>query len=120
MGLCLMYTRGPDPMAVIKRLLDGPPRLRRLRMRCAVDWGSKILTDLTHLTLHHEGGTVTKSPSAHSEFIDALARMPALRKLHLHNVPLPAPPTEKMSSEPSNTVDLPHVNECRDKMASCT
>ena len=109
MGLCLMYTRGPDPMAVIKRLLDGPPRLRRLRMRCAVDWGSKILTDLTHLTLHHEGGTVTKSPSAHSEFIDALARMPALRKLHLHKVPLPAPPTEKMSSEPSNIVDLPQL-----------
>jgi len=83
-------------MALIERLLDSPPRLRRLRMRCAVDWGSKILTDLTRLTLYHEGGTVTKSPPTHSEFLDALARMPVLRKLHLHKVPLPSPPTERI------------------------
>jgi hypothetical protein len=109
LGLCLGYSRRSNAMALIERLLDGSPRLRRLRMRCDVDWGSKILTDLTHLTLHHEGGTVTKNPFAHSEFLDALARMPSLRKLHLHKVPLPAPPTEGLSSESSSIVDLPQL-----------
>jgi hypothetical protein len=103
----LVYPRDSNAMALIERLLDGPPRLRRLRMRCAMDWSSKILTDLTHLTLHHEGGTVTQT--THSEFIEVLARMPALRKLHLHNVPLPAPPTEKLSSQSSNIIHLPQL-----------
>ena len=46
-----MHPQGSNTMALIERLLDGPPRLRTLKMRCAVDWSSKILTNLSCTTM---------------------------------------------------------------------
>ena len=71
-----------------------------------VNWGSKILTSLTHFIVHSHGRTwTTQNPHTYSEFLDALARMPTLQILHLHHVPLPVP-TEELSSKLLNIVHL--------------
>jgi hypothetical protein len=100
------YSHTFNPMLSVEKVLIDPPCLKKLKIYGAVDWSSKILTSLTHFILYSDGRKSTESPHTYSEFLDALARMPALRKLHLHKVPLPAPPTEKLSSKSFNIVHL--------------
>ena len=93
------YPHTFNPMLFLEKVLIDPPCLKKLKIYGAVDWSSKILTSLTHFVLYSE------SPHTYSEFLDALARMPALQILHLHDVPLPAP-TENFSSKSFNIVHL--------------
>jgi len=98
----LDYPHTFNPMLFLEKVLIDPPCLKKLKICGTVDWSSKILTSLTHLSLYYGG---LMSTPTHSEFLDALARMPALRILHLYDVPLPAP-TEELSSKVLNIVHL--------------
>jgi hypothetical protein len=100
----LGYPHTFNPMLFVEKVLIDPPCLKKLKMYGTIDWNSKILTSLTHFIVHYGNLMATESPP-HSEFLDALTRMPALRILHLHHVPLPAP-TEELPSKLSNIVRL--------------
>jgi len=101
----LGYPHTSNPTLFVDKVLMDSPCLKKLKTFGALDWSLKILTNLTHLILYHDGRTVVGGPPTQSEFLNALARMPALRILHLHNVPLPAP-TEEFPSKPSNIVHM--------------
>ena len=102
---CLEHLNLRYPMLFFEKVLIDPPCLKKLKIYGTVNWSSKILTSLTHLILDYGDRIATESPPIHSEFLDALARMPALRILHLHHIPLPVP-TEELSSNLSDTVHL--------------
>ncbi|KIM42664.1 hypothetical protein M413DRAFT_121419 [Hebeloma cylindrosporum] len=81
--------QGPNTMTHIERLLAEPSRLRTLKLHGPIDWSSKVLSSLTHFAVHYNDSLPNESPPTYPQFFDALARMPALQILELHDVPLP-------------------------------
>jgi hypothetical protein len=83
-------------------------RLQRIVLvNCEIPWDSRLLTGLTHLTLHNSLKANTNSSI--SQFLDALQRMPALANLDLEN----SIPHDSGVPSTYPTVDLPCLRVLR-------
>ncbi|KAF8159443.1 hypothetical protein B0H34DRAFT_703478 [Crassisporium funariophilum] len=77
--LCMRLAKDHIGFVIPGNVLSETPRLRRLIVEGGgVDWGSGILSGLTHLKLHH--APIHTRPST-TQILNALQRMPALKYL---------------------------------------
>ncbi|KAJ7442289.1 hypothetical protein FB451DRAFT_1440398, partial [Mycena latifolia] len=104
------YFCKPNHFTLPDTFLNGgeAPRLRRLELTrfFLPSWDSPLMSNLTHLKIHHPGPTARPSMP---EFIEALGRMPLLETLELDNaLPKIAEGVSSVSA-PINRTALPHL-----------
>ncbi|KAF8959455.1 hypothetical protein BDZ97DRAFT_1838166 [Flammula alnicola] len=94
-----------DTITLLENSMNNTDRLRKLEVLNTVRWDSRLLNNLTHLTISNDLQNVVKPSQA--QFFNALRRMPSLQQLRhgLHGSTIPeytggSPPT------PTNVVHL--------------
>jgi hypothetical protein len=96
-----------DTLRFVEKYIGNNSDLRRVDLFCTAAWDSRILSDLTHLTIRNE--LMMERPSS-TQFFNAIRRMPRLQELRLHGVVFLGLTTSKGDTNPS---------QCRISNASC-
>ena len=77
-----------DTLRFIEKYIGDTSDLRRVDLYCTAAWDSRILNDLTHLTIRNEFMLPVEQLASSTQFFDAIRRMPRLQELHLDSVVL--------------------------------
>ena len=105
--LCSNYPK-PNTFTIHENILSDMERLRCVHLvECKISWDSRLLTVLTHLTLHRS--LKDNASSSIIQFMHALQRMPALINLDIQQ----SIPHDAGGLSTYLTVDLPCLRELR-------
>ena len=92
-----------DTLRFVEKYIGDSSDLRRVDLFSTVAWDSRILSDLTHLTIRNE--LMVERPTS-TQFFNAIRRMPRLQELRLYGVVLPRC-ISVLTPAADDTIELP-------------